>query len=148
MYDWNDPDLLARLKAHSAAQGFNAWLGMTPVAVGNGRVEMTVAVKPEICQHHGYVHGGVVGALADAACAWAGAAASGADVVTANYTLHFLAPAVGEVLRAKGRVIRSGRTLVTVESEVWAEAEGKEPKKVAAAMASIAVLPARQPEAA
>lgn len=144
MYDWNDPEMLARMTANSAHQGFNKWLGLTPVAVGNGRSELIVTVRPEICQHHGYVHGGCIGAIADTACAWAGAAATGADVVTANYTLHLLAPAVGDTIRAKGRTIRSGRTLVTVEAEVWAEAEGKEPKQVAAAVASIAVLPSRR----
>lgn len=143
MYDWNDPELLTRITNNSAKQGFNKWFGLTPVAVGNGQSEITVTVRPEICQHHGYVHGGCVGALADAACAWAGAAAAGGDVVTSSYTLHLLAPAVGETLRAKGRTIRSGRTMVTVEAEVWAEADGKPPKQVAAAMASIAVLPAR-----
>lgn len=144
MYDWNDQAMLERMTTSSARQGFNDWFGLTPVAVGNGRAELTVEVKPDICQHHGYVHGGCVGALADAACAWAGAAASGADVVTANYTLHLLAPAMGDRLRAKGWTIRSGRTLATVEAEVWAEAEGKEPKLVATAMASIAILPERR----
>jgi uncharacterized protein (TIGR00369 family) len=143
MYDWNDPELLARMTTNSANQGFNKWFQVTPVAVGNGRSELTVKVRPEICQHHGYVHGGCLGALADAACAWAGAAASGSDVVTSSYTLHLLAPAIGHTLRAKGRTIRKGRSLVTVEAEVWAEADDKEPKLVAAAMASIAVLPAR-----
>ncbi|WP_136635691.1 PaaI family thioesterase [Pseudooceanicola onchidii] len=145
MYDWNDPDLVDRLTRSSANQGFNQWLGITPIAVGNGQVELTVRIRPEMTQHHGYVHGGCVGTIADAACAWAGVAATGADVVTANYTLHFLAPATGELLRAKGRTIRAGRSVVTVEAEVWAEAEGRDPKKVAVAMASIAVLPQKTP---
>lgn len=143
MYDWNDPELLERMTQNSALQGFNKWFGLTPVAVGQGQAELMVTVRPDICQHHGYVHGGCIGALADAACAWAGAAASGGDVVTSNYTLHLLAPAVGDRIRARGRAIRTGRTLVTVEAEVFAEAEGRDPKLVAAAMASIAVLPAR-----
>lgn len=144
MYEWNDPETLSNLTSFSAQQGFNQWFGLTPVAVGNGQSEITVDIRPEHLQHHGFVHGGLIGAIADAACAWAGHSVTGADVVTANYTLHLLAPAIGDRLRAKGRTIRSGRSLITVEAEVWTESEGAEPRKVAAAMASIAVIPDRK----
>lgn len=143
MYDWNDAALLDRMTQSSAGQGFNKWFGLTPLAIGDGKAELLIKIRPDMSQHHGFVHGGCVGALADIACAWSGVAATGGDVVTSNYTLHLLAPAVGDQLRAKGRTIRAGRTTITVEAEVFAEAEGREPKLVAAAMASIAVLPDR-----
>ena len=148
MYDWNNPELLARLNAGSGGQGFNAWFGVQGLAAGDGKVEIIVPIKPELCQHHGYVHGGCIGALADMACAWAGAAASDQDVVTSSFPLHFLSPAMGDLLRAKAHTIRSGKTLATVEAEVWSEAEGRAPKKVAAAIASIAILPRRRTRAA
>ena len=139
MYDWNDPALLARLNGNSGAQGFNKWFNVQGLAAGQGKVEIIVPVRPELCQHHGYVHGGCVAALADMACAWAGAAAADKDVVTSNFTIHFLSPAIGTVLRAKANTIRSGRTIATVEAEVWAEADSKDPKRVATAIASIAI---------
>ncbi|WP_407493482.1 PaaI family thioesterase [Pseudooceanicola sp. MF1-13] len=145
MYDWNNPALLARLNGNSAADGFNKWFGVQGLAAGDGKVEIIVPIRAELRQHHGYVHGGCIGALADMACAWAGAAASGQDVVTSNFTLHFLSPAVGDKLRAKARTIRSGRSLATVEAEVWCEAADKDPKLVATALASIAILPERRP---
>lgn len=148
MYDWNNPEMLERLNNNSASAGFNKWFGIQGIAAGDGKVEITVPIRPDLCQHHGYVHGGVIGALADMACAWAGSVASGADVVTSNFSVHFLSPALGDTLRAKAFTIRAGRSVVTVEAEVWAEAEGKKPKQVAAALASIAVLPAKTPEPA
>ena len=148
MYDWNEPHILDRLNGGSGAQGFNQWLGVRGLAAGQGRAELVMDVRPDHCQHHGYVHGGCLGALADTACAWAGAAASDADVVTASYTLHLLAPAIGQRLRAKARTIRRGRSLVTVEAEVWVERDGQSAKQVAAAVASIAVLPERRPSVA
>jgi len=145
MYEWNNPAMLARLNGNSAADGFNKWFGVEGLAAGNGKVEVTVPIKAELRQHHGYVHGGCIGALADMACAWAGAAASEKDVVTSSFTLHYLSPAIGDRLRAKANTIRSGRSVATVEAEVWCEAEGKEPKLVATALASIAILPERRP---
>ena len=93
-------------------------------------------VKPEILQHHGFVHGGVVGALADTCLAWTAATAVG-DVVTAGYTLQLLAPAKGERLVAAGEVLKAGRTSVSVQARVYAE-EGGERRLVAVALASVA----------
>ena len=58
-------------------------------------------MKPEVMhQHHGFVHGAVVGFMADSACL--GGGLGGGDVVTSEYTLNLLAPAVGERLVARG----------------------------------------------
>jgi acyl-coenzyme A thioesterase PaaI-like protein len=57
--------------------------------------------------------------------------------VTSSYTLHFLGPALGERLRAKGRVIRAGKRQVTVQADIFAE-EGEDSKLVATALATIA----------
>jgi len=140
MRDFSDAAMEARLNAFSRKQGFNAWFGMECVAAGKGQTELLLPVRPELTQHHGFVHGGCVSALADMACAWAGSTARGEDVVTSNFTIHFLAPAVGTHLRAHAKTVRAGRTTVTVEFTVNAEAEGKEPKLCATGMAGIAVL--------
>lgn len=145
MYDWSNPETLTRLNANSAAQGFNRWLGIEGVAAGEGKVEILLPLRDDMRQHHGYVHGGCIGALADMACAWAGAANEGKDVVTSNFTVHFLRPAQGDALRAKARTIRNGRSLATVEAEIFVEAEGQEPQLCATALASIAILPERRP---
>jgi len=143
MHAYSDPDILDRLNGNSANAGFNQWLGIRGVAAGNGQVEVEVPVREDMTQHHGYVHGGCVGALGDMACAWAASANGGVDVVTSNYSIHLLRPAVGSMLRAKARTVRKGRTTITTEAEIFAEAEGQEPKLIAKAMASIAVVGTR-----
>lgn len=145
MQSYNSPEILARLNAHSAAQGFNKWLGLEGLAAGDGKVEILLPLRDDMRQHHGYVHGGCIGALADMACAWAGAANDGRDVVTSNFTVHFLRPAMGQHLRAKARTIRAGRSVATVEAEIWVESDDKEPALCATALASIAILPERRP---
>ena len=140
MRDFSDPAMEARLNAFAGSQGFNAWFATETVGAGNGQTELLLPIRPEMTQHHGYVHGGCVSALADMASAWAGSTARGEDVVTSNFTIHFLAPAIGTHLRVHAKTVRAGRTTVTVEFTVHAEAEGREPKLCAAGMAGIAVL--------
>lgn len=116
--------------------GFTRFAGIEPVKVWEGESELTVQLRPDLTQHHGYAHGAVVGLMADNACAWAAASVSG-DVVTGSYTIHFLAPAQGERLRAKGQVVKAGKRQIIVRAEVWVESDGAEPALVAIATATI-----------
>jgi uncharacterized protein (TIGR00369 family) len=100
--------------------GFSSWLGVEPTRVWQGISELFLDVRPELTQHHGFAHGAIVGVMADNACAWAAASVAG-DVVTGSYTIHFLAPAIGKRLRARGEVVKPGRRQVVVRAEVWSD---------------------------
>jgi uncharacterized protein (TIGR00369 family) len=119
-----------------AKSGFSNWLQVEPIVVWQGRSELTLDLRPEMTQHHGFAHGGIVGLMADNACAWAGASVLG-DVVTGGYTINFLRPAKGERLRAKGEVIKPGKRQAVVRADVFAETAGEDPLLVAAAQATI-----------
>jgi len=119
-----------------AKSGFSSWLAVEPVKIWEGESELTLAVRPEMTQHHGFAHGAIVGLMADNACAWAAASVAG-DVVTGSYTINFLSPATGSTLRSKGKVIRAGKRQVVVQAEVWSETEGEAPKLVAVAQATV-----------
>jgi len=60
-------------------------------------------------------------------------------VVTGSYTIHFVAPAKGERLRAKGQVIKRGKRQVIVRADIWAENDGADP--VLAAIATATIVP-------
>ncbi len=137
MADYSDPQAEAALRAVSQMQGLNRWLGVELIAAGNGEAEIMLKAKPEIQQHHGFIHGGIVASLGDTACAWAAATAVG-DVVTASYTVQFLAPAKGDRLIAKGTTIKAGKRTVSVEARVYSESDGEDHKLVATALAQIA----------
>ena len=79
-------------------------------------------------QQHGYVHGGVVGMIADSAAGYAAMtmAPDDASVLTVEYKMNLVAPADGEKLVARGMVIRPGRTLIVTKAEVFAIKGGKE----------------------
>ncbi|MEM9168378.1 MAG: PaaI family thioesterase [Pseudomonadota bacterium] len=126
------------IMAVSGRQGFNAWLGVDLVEADAdaGKIVIRAPVRDEITQHHGYVHGGVLGCLADTAMAWVAALVAG-DVVTQSYSLQFLAPAKGEAVVAEGRVIKEGRRAVSVEARVSSVADDGGETLVATALGSI-----------
>lgn len=73
-------------------------------------------------QQHGFVHGGVVGMIADSAAGYAAMtmAPATASVLTVEYKMNLVAPADGEKLIARGQVVRPGRTLIVTKAEVFA----------------------------
>jgi hypothetical protein len=58
------------------------------------------------------------------------------DVVTASFSINFLAAAKGERLRARGAVVKAGRRIVAVEARVYAETDA-DAKLVAIALVAV-----------
>lgn len=133
----NNEEMKAYLQSIIAKTPFAAHLQAEVIWIAPGKVEMAVPIVPDrVNQHHGFVHGAVIGFVADSACAWAAGSVMG-DVVTSEYKLNFIAPAVGERLIGVGSVIKaSSRTAVT-QAEVYVE-RGGERKLVGFAVATIA----------
>lgn len=119
-----------------AISPFTNWVGTKLLEFDPGRVKISIAIRKEMTQHHGFAHGAIVGYMADTVCAWAAASVVG-DVVTSEYKLNLLAPAVGEELRAVGEVIKAGGRQVVTRADVYAVKDGAE-KIVATALATIA----------
>jgi uncharacterized protein (TIGR00369 family) len=114
---------------------FAVLLGAEITACRDGYAELELTIRKELTQFHGYAHGAVVGLMADNACAWAAASAVG-EVVTAEYKLNFLAPAIGEKLVGKGYVLKASQRQVVCRSDVFA-VTGSDEKLVATALATI-----------
>lgn len=117
-----------RVRASFARQGLMATLGATLESVSPGKVEIALIPRPELSQQHGFVHAGAVSTIADTAAGYAALTLMPADrgVLTTEFKINLLAPAVGRRLIARGRVIKAGRTLTLAQSEVFAESEGRE----------------------
>lgn len=114
-------------------------IGGEVVSVEPGAVELRLPVSEALSQQHGFVHAGVVSAIADTAAGYAAmsAAAEGTEVLTAEFKINLLSPARGEHLVARARVIRSGRRLSVSACDVYAVA-GEEEKCVATLLGTIA----------
>ena len=88
-------------------------------------IEMDYA--PGVSQQNGYFHGGAVGAIADSAAGYAAYSLmpAGSDILTVEYKLNLIRPAVPPTLRAEGRVVRAGKTLSVCRADVYCAADGR-----------------------
>jgi uncharacterized protein (TIGR00369 family) len=123
-------------------------LGIELTGLGHGWCETKVAMSPTLEQQHGFVHGAVLMAIADHTCG--GAAGStlpeGKEVITVENKVSFLRPAAGTVLSCRGAVLRTGKSLVFAEAEVFVDRDGGR-VMVAKASSTLAVIPSREGKA-
>jgi uncharacterized protein (TIGR00369 family) len=114
------PDFEAAVRASFARQGVLAAWGAEMVEVAPGRVVLRLAFSERVTQQQGFFHGGVVASLADSAGGYAAMTMldAGLEIVSVEYKVNFLAPAVGDALVATGRLIRAGRRLSVATTEV------------------------------
>ena len=106
-------------KSVLAAQPFSNLLGAELTAFKEGSAEITLAVREELKQQHGFVHGGVISYLADNCLTYAGGSVLG-NSVTAEYKINYIRPAIGHTLVARATVLFSGRRQAVCECKVLA----------------------------
>ena len=119
---------LNRIHESFAAQSMMATLGATIERVDEGLVEIHAPILPGSLQQRGFAHAGLTFAIGDSAAGYAALTVMPEDceVVTAEMKINLLAPGRGERLIARGRVIRAGRRLTTVQADVHAVDDGSE----------------------
>ena len=123
-----DPSYGERVRASFERQRAMHTIGARLVRVEPGEVELELAFRDDLTQQHGYLHAGIITTLVDSACGYAALSVMepGAAVLSVEYKVNLLAPAIGERMRAVGRVVKPGRTLVICTGEVIAVANGAE----------------------
>jgi uncharacterized protein (TIGR00369 family) len=122
-----------------------ATLGATLGPISPGAVEIVLTPIPSISQQHGFVHAGAVAAIADSAAGYAALTLMPprTGVLSTEFKINLLAPAIGERIVARARVVKSGRTLTVAQSEVFAVSDGEE-KLVALLTATLMAVDARE----
>jgi uncharacterized protein (TIGR00369 family) len=123
----SNPDYENRVRDSFARQGAMRLLGARLTEVRPGYCVIELPYRLDLTQQHGYVHAGIVSAIADSAGGYAGFSLFPADasVLTVEYKLNLLAPAGGERLIAQAEVVKAGRTLAITRGEVYAETGSK-----------------------
>ena len=123
-----NPDFEKRIRESFACQPFMVMIGASLFRIEPGRVDISVPFAGHITQQNGFIHSGVVGAIADNAAGYAAYSLINSDdsVLTVEYKLTLLAPAKGERVEARAEVMRPGRTLTVVRSDVSAYDDGME----------------------
>ncbi len=130
--------LLMRGREVLAEQPFSRLLGAELKRLDPGGIcELELALRTDLLQQRGFVHGGVVSYLADNALTYAGGAAAGFAVVTSEFKINYVRPAIGERLIARAEAVSVGKTQVVCRCDVFVRS-GADEKLCAVAQGTIA----------
>ena len=106
-------------------QGFMQHLGVEILSIEKGLVKVSCDKNDNLLQQNGFFHAGVITSIADAACGYAALSVmpKGADVLSVEFKTNLMKPAISNKIIARGKVIKSGRTLVFCEAKITDETE-------------------------
>jgi uncharacterized protein (TIGR00369 family) len=125
-FDPPDPEFESRVRSSFNLQQLMKTINAELVQVNPGEVHIEIPFQQALTQQNGFIHAGIITSIVDSACGFAAyslmAATSG--VLTVEYKINLLSPAIGERFLAIGRVKKPGRTLTVCEGDVFAHTEG------------------------
>lgn len=124
-----------------ARSGFMTGMDARIVTLEPGRCVLEMPFSDRVTQQHGFFHGGAAAALADTAGGYAAMTMvpGGNDVLTLEYKINFLRPALGELIVAEGVVLRAGRNVTVTRVDVFS-CEGTD--RVLCAVLQQSIVPA------
>src|ERR1043165_6721566 len=102
-----------------ADQPFSCLLGTELLKLERGFAEMRVPIKHEFKQQYGFVHGGVLSYAADNALTYVGATVLDALVVTSEFKINYVRPALGDFIIARATLVHAGRNQAVCRCEVF-----------------------------
>lgn len=113
--------MLNTLKQINSTSAFNRWAGFEVTRADSGEAELSMAFREaDMAQYSGFLRAGLIAALLDTACGFAAGTVAG-NVLASHFSVNCLAPAVGEVFIARGKVIKAGKKQVFARAELYAQ---------------------------
>jgi uncharacterized protein (TIGR00369 family) len=136
MSAFDSQNLHDRIAASFNAQGLMTTLGAKLEWVSDGEVHIALPFAPRFSQQHGFVHAGAITSIVDTACGYAALTKAPTEwnVVTAEFKVNFMRPALGDRFLAIGRVQNAGKALTVCTGEVRAFSGPESAFKVVALM--------------
>jgi len=118
-----DPNFEQRVRESFARQSIMRLIGASIALVEAGVVEIEIPTREDLTQQDGYMHAGIVTTILDSACGYAAYTLmpSGSAVLSVEFKVNLLAPAAGELIRARAEVRRAGRTLTVCSADAFAD---------------------------
>lgn len=117
----------SRIEASFNAQGLMSTLSAELLHVEEGEVHIILPYDTRLSQQHGYAHAGAIVAVLDSACGYAALTKAPEDheVVTVEFKVNFLRPAIGHRFLAIGRVQASGKLITVCTGEASAVSDNE-----------------------
>ena len=134
-------DMLRQGQQILESQPFSILVGAQLTRFDAEGTELRIPIKDALRQQHGFVHGGVISYAADNALPYAGGAALGTAVVTSEFKINYVRPAVGDEIIARAVSVHAGKSQTVCRCDVFVVHQGKE-LLCAVAQGTIARLPA------
>lgn len=127
-FSTRDPAYVRRVTDSFHRQGLMRTFGAELGNIRPGFVEIRLPYDEKLTQQHGFIHAGAVSAIVDGAGGYAAFTLyqPGDGVLTVEFKINMMAPAEGDMLVARGQVIRPGKTLTVTTGEVVAVKDGQE----------------------
>lgn len=121
-------DISNKITQSFESQAFMSTIGAKLDLVEEGKVIISVELKPSMMQQHGFGHAGVTFSIGDSAAGYAALTKMGKhqEVLTSEMKIHLLSPADGKLLKAVGSVLKAGKRLLVVQSDIYSVNEKNE----------------------
>ncbi|MBZ0286077.1 MAG: PaaI family thioesterase [Anaerolineae bacterium] len=134
----SNPNFEAVVRESFGRQTAMTTIGARMTKVVPGGVVIEIPYRPDLTQQNGFMHGGIITAIADSACGYAAYTLmpEGADVLAVEFKINLLAPAAGERFAAHGRVLRPGHTITVSAADVFAH-DGDKQTLIASMLATL-----------
>ena len=121
-------EIFSKITKSFANQSFMKTIGAQLESVDDGKVIISVKLKQSMMQQHGFGHAGVTFSIGDSAAGYAALTKMGIsqEVLTSEMKIHLLSPADGKILKAVGSVLRLGKRLLVVKSNIYSVGDKNE----------------------
>ena len=121
-------DIFTKVAKSFESQAFMKTIGAKLDSVDEGRVVISVELKSSMMQQHGFGHAGVTFSIGDSAAGYAALTKmeKNQEVLTSEMKIHLMSPADGKILKAVGSVLKAGRRLLVVQSNIYSGDEKNE----------------------
>ena len=119
-----NPNFADDVRSSFAAQAIMSAWNASLKKVELGEVEIELPFNETLTQQNGFLHAGIITTIVDSACGYAALTVMppGANVLSIEFKVNLLSPAIGERFTAAGRVVRAGRTIKVCQGDVYAHA--------------------------
>lgn len=137
-----EAEIFDRIALSVSRQSAMTTIGARLTEAKPGTVTIELPRGEHILQQNSFVHGGVLGMIADSACGYSALtlAPEGKTVLTSEYKINLLAPAIADHFEAVGRVIRAGKRVVVTQGDIYAISAAGERKHIAIMLATLMVI--------
>jgi uncharacterized protein (TIGR00369 family) len=123
VFEPHDVDFENRIRESFARQRVMELIGASLRLIEPGVVEIEIPTRTDLTQQDGFMHAGIVTTILDSACGYAAYSLmpAGTRVLSVEFKVNLLAPAMGKMITARAEVKRPGRTLTVCTADAFAD---------------------------